>query len=49
MSVAFTREESAERAAEVELPSPHLAASEFGDRVGTGGADQWDDGKSHCL
>ena len=23
--------------------------SELGDRVGTGGADQSDEGKSHCL
>jgi hypothetical protein len=39
MSVAFTREESAETAAEVELPdrpiSPH---PDFGNRIGTGRA-----------
>jgi hypothetical protein len=49
LSVAFTREESVETAPQVELPNRNLAASEFGHRVGTRGADPCDERKSRCL
>jgi len=49
MSVAFTREESAETAAEVELPDRPISPPEFGDGVGTGGVGQRDGGMARRL